>query len=379
MWSATMYKLLLACVCIWFGLFWILIHILNAKPIIDSESTNKIQNKQLAREMQRIRERMDISQLEQFNIDCENVRHWSKNPNPNPSKPEEPFYSFRSEKMSGSIEYGGLVIYPNVPLVPKSQPPKFKLKSRGNSQSDKRLTVITHTSIDRLNRLLEMLKRINPLTMHISASIFVPLIMEEEFQPRKILAKLRETLQKSSVSEEQIKALSTHVVYIKERNLKMSTCASSDCVYYPINILRNIAINYVDTPWILSLDIDMMPSSKHDLERAMVVALDHDEQHGILQKRAWNFVVRTSKCPVAGSKFEDCRVMPSDKPSGYLIPDNPSQAINFRPNLNNPSNTSVWHAADAPYKTNYYLSECIYFKFSHCSLPAYLISKRTCN
>ena len=110
---------------------------------------------------------------------------------------------------------------------------------------------------------------------------------------------VRGALGASSLGEDRLNALSLHIVYVKERNLEMSTCATLSCIYYPINILRNIAMNYVMTPWILSLDIDMIPSDQHTLNRAMDAAMAQealDLNQNLELKRAWILVVRKTKC-----------------------------------------------------------------------------------
>ena len=176
-----------------------------------------------------------------------------------PTAPEPPLWQFRRRATNNDtkIEYGPVNIYPRVIAA-------------AASDVKPEVTIVTQMSIDRLQRLRVTLGRIDPSQTQVSAAIFVPEHLSEyagnETEwPSSALKVVRQVLKCDQVRS-RCAHLDLHLVYLprwKQAKTHVvcdcntaAPCTPTDCNYYPINILRNIAWNYVTTPWVFVLDIE---------------------------------------------------------------------------------------------------------------------------
>ena len=158
------------------------------------------------------------------------------------------------------IKYSGLRIHPSNTAP---EPSKSQI-----------ITVVAHLSLDRLNRLSTMIHRLNALTTRVSAAIFIPnqflgTGMGAEWS-NITLARREINLQlgckggRNALSS--CSHVDVHLVYGETVDISHASCEDgrlppSRCLFYPIQELRNIATSMVMTPWMVSIDIDFIPSS----------------------------------------------------------------------------------------------------------------------
>lgn len=129
-------------------------------------------------------------------------------------------------------------------------------------------------------------------------------------------------------------------------------CAAQ-CLYYPINALRNIAWNYAKTPLVLSLDIDFQFPTRDTLKNAMQAVKENSPQGS---DRVFVFVIKNTKCGDMAD-FTTCEA------TDMMLNTHPSQGSTFRVKHR-------WTGTTKPYKTKYELFYEPYF-IGRVDLPRY--------
>jgi hypothetical protein len=167
--------------------------------------------------------------------------------------------------------------------------------------------------------------------------------------------------------EERCPFVDVHIVYVDTVDQSNAWCVDvyggtgitpDACLYYPIQQLRNIAMSYVRTKYVLSIDVDFIPSSYGLFARALGEMRKFErEQGGVDQKRVWVVNLRDASCDASGT-FDGCT------PGGMLMPDHPSHAPSYK--------TPVpWHDSKGPQRVEYEFAYEPYFIGRAEDLPLY--------
>jgi hypothetical protein len=251
-----------------------------------------------------------------------------------------------------------------------------------------RVTIVAHLTIDRLIRLRTLIGRLDPRTTRVSAAIFVPHHLKTAFwsNHRRAREEVYEEIGcgiKSAVGGtvwrgigastevkgergERCSFVDVHIVYVDTVDQSNAWCVDvwggtgvtpDACLYYPIQQLRNIAMSYVRTQYLLSIDVDFIPSSYGLFAQALREMRSFDEKNGPDPKRVWVVNLQGSTCDSSGT-FDGCT------PGGMLLPDHPSHAPSYQ--------TPVpWHSSKEPQPVEYQFAYEPYFIGSTADLPLY--------
>jgi len=198
-----------------------------------------------------------------------------------------PFYQYHQQGVAqparpgiaqpGFVEYDGLVIYP------------FAIRVPDGLRQSHFVTQSTQMSLGRLDRLRKQLRSWDGIisiavladeddVLRAQDTADVANVMGEACSPqcsdtRRVaeqvkdytLLRIKQGLCGGAHGCRLLQLLDLHIVVPIMANLAQSYCKRTTfieggCIYYPINALRNIAWNYVLTPYVFLNDVDFLPS-----------------------------------------------------------------------------------------------------------------------
>ena len=299
--------------------------------------------RELARELRDLEERLatEIMANEiESTFTCEGVKAQVLKPLYGTRHATAPWYNFRTRQYNRHapmLPYSGLRIYPEP-----------RLSRRSTVASKQRLTIVVHLAIDHLILLRTLIGRLDDRTTGVSASVFVPHHLktafwsnhrnarEEVYEEIGCQEKARGRSAREAdgaggggggEEEDRCPFIDIHIVYADtiDRSHGWCTGATPDaCLYYPVQQLRNIAMSFVRTQYVVSIDVNFMPSSHGLFARALREMRTYDEEKGGADpKRVWVVNLRDSTCDASGT-FDGCT------PGGMLLPDHPSHAPSYK-------------------------------------------------
>ena len=301
---------------------------------------------------------------------CENVKAQLLNPLYGAKHAVAPWYNFRARQNSRRtmLAYSGMRIYPE-PRMPK------------NLAMESRLTIAVHLTIDNLIRLRNLIARLDTRTTGVSASIFVPHHLKTAFwgNHRKAREEVHEeigcgeTVQGWSAQQgggargnegrgEHCPFVDIHIVYADTVDRSNAQCTPGktprSCLYYPIQQLRNIALSFVQTEYVMTIDMSFIPSSFGLFTRALGEIHKYERKNGVVDsKRVWVINLRESTCDSTGT-FDGCT------PGGMLLQDHPSYAPSYKTHV-------PWQDSNEPQPVEYQFAYEPYFIGKTIELPRY--------
>lgn len=155
-----------------------------------------------------------------------------------------------------------------------------EFRKRTRKMLDSSVSIVTHVSVDKLYRLVDIVERWKgPISCAVYSTRRNPNEVEKLFLENP---QLEETL-------------TIHLVL-----------ASNTSLPYPINVMRNVALKYSDTPYVFAIDVDFIPSA---------TALDEINRHvnrNDDRKKVW--IVPAFERHVRDGQHISARSLPETKP-----------------------------------------------------------------